>query len=231
MLKTIFFDGDDTLWDFHAATRRCLGIVLEDLRRALPGERTAAMSVEDMMRIRDDVAAEVKGRIVDLGKVRLMAFERTVQAAGGADGALAARLNALYFRHRHEKLFLFPDALPVLQQLAERFKIGLISNGNTVPSRHGLGHLFRMTLYSTDVGYAKPHPAFFRQALKNAGSRAEDCLVVGDSLEDDVRGAHEAGIRAVWLNRRGRRNTSGIEPEGTIGSLRELPALCDAMAG
>ena len=42
----------------------------------------------------------------------------------------------------------------------------------------------------------------FLLALEKAQTRREAAVVVGDSWTLDVLGAHQAGIRSIWLNRR-----------------------------
>jgi HAD superfamily hydrolase (TIGR01549 family) len=85
----------------------------------------------------------------------------------------------------------------------------------------GLLELVDRVVTSADVGAAKPDPAMFERALEVAGSSAEDSVHVGDSLDNDVRGAGAAGIRAVLVQRDGE-PPAGVE---TIRALTELPSL------
>jgi FMN phosphatase YigB (HAD superfamily) len=83
------------------------------------------------------------------------------------------------------------------------------------------------------VWVAKPNPRFFRLALEAAGVRAAEALMVGDSYRADVRGAWNAGMDAVWLDRHeGVRITPADEPVPTdvriIRSLDELPDIVRA---
>ena len=64
-----------------------------------------------------------------------------------------------------------------------------------------LAHHFEHVVVSSRVGYDKPHPAFFRNALELVGAAATDVLHVGDNLATDVAGARAAGIRAVLVSR------------------------------
>ncbi|TDC78052.1 HAD family hydrolase [Micromonospora sp. KC606] len=70
-----------------------------------------------------------------------------------------------------------------------------------VVAHHGLA--FAAIVTSEDVGAYKPDGAMFRRALAALGLAADEVLHVGDSLRTDVAGAHEAGIRAVWVKRHG----------------------------
>ena len=97
-----------------------------------------------------------------------------------------------------------------------------------VLERAGLAALVDAVVTSAAVGAAKPAPAIFEHALGLAGVGAERALHVGDSLDEDVRGATACGIGAVLL-RRGEGPVSPA-PDGvaTIGSLAELDWPRDA---
>ena len=224
-VTTISFDGDATLWDFEKVMRSSLGHTLTELRRAVPGERTAALSVEEMIAIRDRVAAELKGSGADLGQVRLQAFRRTVEHVGLRDEGLARRLNRVYRTHRFAEVEPYPDVIPALDALAGRFSLGLVSNGNTRPEYCGLERYFSFVIFSRDHAAQKPDPRLFEVALAQAGCSPAELLHVGDSLADDVQGAQGAGIMSTWLNRQAAENTTGIEPDIEIASLAQLPGL------
>lgn len=55
---------------------------------------------------------------------------------------------------------------------------------------------------SEDVGVAKPDPVIFYHTLQRCGITADAAIMVGDSWSNDIIGAHAAGLRAIWLNRR-----------------------------
>ncbi|RKR92163.1 2-haloacid dehalogenase/putative hydrolase of the HAD superfamily [Micromonospora pisi] len=88
---------------------------------------------------------------------------------------------------------------------------------------HGL--TFTAVVTSEDVGAYKPDRAMFTRALDALGLGPDEVMHVGDSFGADVRGAHAAGIRAAWVNRRGR-----VAPDGTpvayeVTDLAGLAAL------
>lgn len=72
---------------------------------------------------------------------------------------------------------------------------------------------------SAQVGARKPSPRIFAHALELAGVSAEECVHVGDSLEEDVAGARAAGIAAVLIRRGDAPVPSGVP---TIKTLAEL---------
>jgi putative hydrolase of the HAD superfamily len=118
----------------------------------------------------------------------------------------------------------FEDAQPALEDLRRLgLQLVVVSNWDaSLPGTLesvGLLRLVDHVVCSAAVGAAKPDRRVFDAALERAGRRPGEVLHVGDSLENDVRGAEGAGIRALLLDR------SGARGAGTIGSLAELPAL------
>ena len=221
-ITTISFDGDATLWDFEKVMRHSLSITLAELRRRTPGRASLELSVEKMVEIRNAVAAELKGKTVNLEEIRFLAFERTVESVGGRDAALAADLNALYLKHRFEDIELYPDVIITLDSLGPRFSLGFLSNGNGYPERCGLPDRFNFVVLAQDVGLEKPDPRIFSAACSQAGCRPSELMHVGDSLASDVAGANASGAVSVWLNRDGVENTSTVQPDHEIRSLVEL---------
>ena len=81
---------------------------------------------------------------------------------------------------------------------------------------------FDLLLGFKDVTNPKPAPRLFRIASEKAGCSESELLHVGDSLEDDIMGAINTGIKCVWLNRNKVRNDLGFKIDYEISSLLEL---------
>ncbi len=227
MITTISFDGDGTLWDFEQVMRRSLRYALDELQLYVPGEQSSQLTIEKMIQIRDNIAEELKGKIVNLEQIRLIAFQKTLEHIGIKNDSLANRLNQIYLKHRFEDIELYPDVIDTLDILAKKFRIGLLSNGNNYPERCGLAEHFSFIVFSQDYGVEKPDQRFFEIALEKAGCSHNELLHVGDSLKDDVYGAKNAGIKSVWLNRDNKEIDNSIKPEYEITNLRKLQATIE----
>ena len=100
--------------------------------------------------------------------------------------------------------------------------MGLISNGQRdlveFADHHGLE--VDAAVGSTAHGRIKPHPSIFETALARLGVDVPEVVMVGDSVEDDVRGARALGIRAILVDR------DGLHPDepDRIETLFALPA-------
>lgn len=175
------------------------------------------------------VLLDARGGIYD-PQVFITYTRRIIEEMGGAGPGVDAAARDIYDEWAGCHHFAMYDDVPdVLRSLhASGLKIGLISNTQRCLSsfqRHfELEGLFAVTLSSSDHGFMKPHPSIFEAALRAAGARPEEGMMVGDSLPHDIEGARRAGMRAVLVSRAGRVHTPPPDVP-VITSLRELPPL------
>lgn len=224
-ITAISFDVDQTLIDTDLVIMRSMESVRDELIKRVPGERTWRLTVEEMWSIRDQEEKDYVGKVRDFDEIRRRSFLRMLDHVGYAGPDLSARLNEVYLKHRYNDIRPYEDVVPMLDALAPRFKLGLLSNGNNYPEYFGLADRFDFAVYAQDIGIEKPDPKTFKIAVERAGCGLDQLLHVGDSLETDVEGAQAVGVRAVWLNRNGAFNDTGIEPDYQIATLTDLPAL------
>ncbi len=100
---------------------------------------------------------------------------------------------------------LYPETREVLERLAARFPLGVITNFDGrfrgIAAQLGIGHFFRYLVISSEVGADKPDPRIFRRAVELAGVAPAEALHVGDDAVCDWEGAAAAGLRAFALDR------------------------------
>lgn len=149
-------------------------------------------------------------------------------------GALR-RMYAITQAHWHREA----DTLPTLEALkAAGYRLGLISNASDAADVHALidkaqiRPYFQSIVISAEIGRRKPAAQIFEVALRETGSTPDESLMVGDWLPADVAGAHNLGMRAVWIARHvdtleNRALAEQLRPEGIVHTLSELPALLE----
>jgi putative hydrolase of the HAD superfamily len=103
-----------------------------------------------------------------------------------------------------ENFELFEDVLPVLEELRRaELRIAVVSNG--IRDLHAFVAHHRLDVDaivdSRSHGRVKPHPTIFQAALAALAVAAEDAVMVGDSLEEDIEGARALGMRAILIDR------------------------------
>lgn len=126
---------------------------------------------------------------------------------------------------------LRPAARRVIQQLARRFRLGLVTSGSGWRVRaqlrtFGLNPFFAARVFGDEVPRRKPHPAQLRIVLSRLGLDPAACVYVGDAPED-VQMAQRAGVFVIGVvgNSPVPGRLRAARPDALIHSLADLPAL------
>lgn len=224
-IKLITFDLDDTLWDITPVMQDAEAALRNWL--AIHAPRLGPVSVEHLWTIRAGLLQaepSLKHRLSELRRrILLHALEDAGYARHEAE-ALAEGGFQVFLAARHQ-IELFTEVHPTLEILANRFQLGVITNGNADVRRLGLADYFRFTLCAEELGVGKPDPNPFEEALRRAGIAAEHAVHIGDHPSDDIAGAQAAGLRAIWFNPLGKPWEAERSPDAEIRSLAELPTL------
>ena len=222
-ITAISFDVDGTLWDFETFTRQALNETIAELSNHDP-LAASFLNVDMMIAIRDRTHADMWGTVNDLDAIREESMRRALREAGRPNDELGSHLTRFYFQRRNEARTLFPDARPALEQLAPHYRLGLLSNGNSRAGILGIEDLISFEVFSQDHdAMDKPDPRIFEIAILEASCRPHELLHVGDSWENDVLGAMNAGATPVFFNPDGPALSN--ESVAEIRSLSELPLL------
>jgi 2-haloalkanoic acid dehalogenase type II len=226
-VRLITVDLDDTLWACAPVIRRAEQVLYAWLERHYPAI-TQRYNVDELRERRMAMMREDAAFNHDLGRLRRESLRRLAVEFGYPERVLMQDAYEVFIEARHE-VELFEDVLPALTRLAGRFVLGALTNGNASVRRLGMGHLFVLSVTAADVGAAKPDPAMFDYACRSAGVAPAQGVHVGDDPEYDVRGAREAGMRTVWINRFEREWPDTHErAHGEIRTLLELEALMES---
>ena len=84
----------------------------------------------------------------------------------------------------------------------------------------GLKDYFDTVVLSEDAGFNKPSKQFFDYALKMSGAHKETTIMIGDNLQTDIVGAHDAGFDTILFNRWG--VAPSPVPTHTVATLCEI---------
>ncbi|HTS88245.1 MAG TPA: HAD family hydrolase [Gemmatimonadales bacterium] len=122
--------------------------------------------------------------------------------------------------------------IPLLERLAVRWPLGIISNftGNLERCLEELElrKYFRLVVDSAVVGREKPDPQLFLDACAVLGTEALCTWMVGDNPEADIRPALQLGMSACWVTEATRRTPDGLGPAVRIEQLPELELLLES---
>ncbi|MFI9175194.1 HAD family hydrolase [Streptomyces lincolnensis] len=230
-IRAVVWDVDDTLFDYTAADRAGMrghltaeGLIgaYESVERAIARWR----EVTDAQWARFS-AGEVSFQGQRRDRVRVFLGEELSDAEADA-------WFERYIGHYELAWALFPDVLPVLDALAASHRHAVLSNSSIhVQDRKlrvlGVHDRFEAILCAAELGVSKPEARAFLAACDALELDPHQVAYVGDHPEIDGRGAADAGLLSVWIDRDG--VYTGADASGgphRIASLAELPALLGA---
>lgn len=217
----VLLDLDDTLVDHgsalvagYAAHLRAEGIVPDDIDAA----QRRWLELEERHYGRY-TAGEIDFSGQRIARGRDAAADFGVPLDDAAAGAWFDR----YFAHYGEAWCLFEDARPALDTLqAAGVPLGIITNGDPAHQarkmhRTGLDGIFDTVVCSGALGVAKPEARIFAHAAAAMEALPGDCWYLGDRLRTDARGARDAGMHGVWLER-----DPAVPDPGDVPRVRDL---------
>jgi putative hydrolase of the HAD superfamily len=223
-VAAITLDLDDTLWPIEPVMLRAERRLDDWLKTHCP-RAAAAYPIPAMRALRDRIAFEHPQLSHDFSAQRRLSLHTALAEHGYGESHVEGAY-AEFYAARNE-VECYADALPALRQLAARFPLVSLTNGNADIERIGIAHLFRFSISSRECGVAKPAPAIFHAACARLGLPPQSVLHVGDDPELDVGGARAAGLRTAWINRTGA-DWSHPEPPDLVAT--DLAALVDSLA-
>ena len=128
----------------------------------------------------------------------------------------------------------YPDTEDVLQYLrSHEYKIGVIANqslGTAVRlEKWGLLKYIDVVAASAELGVAKPDRAIFDKALEMAGCKAQEAVMIGDRLDNDIIPAKKLGMKTIWIRQgfaiyQNLRNAEE-QPDYIVDGLAELKKI------
>ena len=226
--RHIFFDLDHTIWDFDKNAEEALhelyGIYgLKDL-----GLHSADLFIETYKRNNHRLWAEYHVGKISKTELREARFKKTFLDLGLHPEVIPAGFEDDYVKLCPTKTNLFPHAHETLQYLQSKYTLHLISNGfresqDVKISGTNIGGYFQHVIISEVIGVNKPDKAIFQHALDLAGATKSKSLMIGDSVEADVRGALDFGMDAIYFNPAGLEKPDDVPVE--IRSLKELMVM------
>ena len=224
--KHLFFDLDDTLWDFQFNSER----VLKELYLEHRLKEKLNSAVEDFLKEYKRVnlffwSLYATGKI-DKTHLREQRFRETFKHFGYNSDEDNQLMSDAYLLRAPRGKQLKQGCLEILNYLKEKYTLHIITNGfqeiqGLKIDGGGIRSYFTQIIVSEEQGVYKPDERIFRLAEKLSGATREDCVMIGDNLESDIQGALNAGWEAIHLD-----NDNTAEHQGIrIGELMDLKKL------
>jgi len=201
-IQHVFFDLDHTLWDFEKNSDLTFQKLFKDYNLALDLHRFLEvykpLNLKFWRLYREEKISKEELRFQRL-KVAFDAVHFD------ASDELITTLADKYIDYLPHFNHLFEGTFEILDYLKDRYQLHIITNGfEEVQSKKmnssKITHYFNAIITSESVGVKKPNPRVFEHALKVANATKENSIMIGDSLEADIEGAVNFGLKAIYCN-------------------------------
>jgi HAD superfamily hydrolase (TIGR01549 family) len=142
---------------------------------------------------------------------------------------LALRAWDDYLAEWPKQTSFFPETPALLEHLQDSYKLGVVTNFMDGPTARrvfddlGYKGIFQCLVVSAEVGYMKPAPILFQRALGELKSNSESAIMVGDTYEADIVGAHSVEMRGVLIDLYGAPTEQLEDSDIVIKNIGELP--------
>ncbi len=198
----LFFDLDNTLWDFNANSYDALYDTLKkmDLLDKI-GEYDRYFSI--YYEVNDRLWALYRDNKMSKNVLRGLRFEESLELNNTPMPGMGDVLNDAYLNEMPKQLKLVPGAIKVLDYLHPKYRMAIITNGfREVQAdkllQSGLMKYFDKLFISEEVGAQKPHKKIFEHAVKSMNAPKKKSLMIGDSWDADIVGAMQFGMDQVY---------------------------------
>lgn len=226
-IKAIFFDADDTIVDHKECEKEALEYLFDNIQKEYkvqyqdifrPLDRNLWNSVENNSNL---VPKE------DIPEYRFKEFFKEINL----EYTDYKKANKLFQKGFANAVALTKNAYDIIEYLYEKkYKICVVTNGLVklqIPriKNSQISKYISEIIVSEEVGVNKPNPQIFNVLLNKLSLKPSQVIMIGDSLEKDIKGAENANIKTIWYNPNKKVNRTQIIPNYQITNLLELKEI------
>ncbi len=208
MIKAIIFDLDNTLIDRQRAFKEML---IRKFNTLFNDEKLVNQMVKDVIGWDNNGTVE-----------RIVVFKKWA-AKYNVTCISPEQLDKEWSNESGSVAFLYRDVKETLIKLKEKYKLAILTNGNTASQRRKLNtiniyDLLDYTLVSSEYTTKKPDKQIFEYTAKQLDLKTNECIYVGDNYNIDVLGSRNAGMTPIFVSRKG-------EIHNDVATIKEISEL------
>lgn len=223
-ITDIFFDLDHTLWDFE----RNSALTFEKIF----AQNGLNLELEEFLKVYVPINLDFwklyRENRISKAELRYKRLKITFDSVGATvSDDLINLLAHQYIEHLSSFTHLFPNTVEVLEYLAPKYKLHIITNGfQEIQEKKLKGSnihkYFDAIIDSEMAGVKKPHPYIFELALERAKVAPKNALMVGDNLEADILGAQSVGFQTLHFNAHGEAKHNVCQMIDTLIEIKSI---------
>jgi putative hydrolase of the HAD superfamily len=224
--KHLFFDFDDTLWDFQKNSSVILQQLFEEYGLQDKLSTDFGNFHNTYRTINQQLWSKYYKKEIDKHEVRNRRFHIVFQSFGYDNYEENLEITQHYLTRTPKGTFLKEGCIETLNYLKQNYTLHIITNGfkesqSVKIDGSGLRTYFSEIIISDEHNLIKPEEKIFRLAETMAKAIPSECVMIGDSLESDIEGAMKAGWEAIYYTE----STSHDFKGRTISRLQDLKLL------
>ena len=201
-IKHVFFDLDHTLWDFEKNSAKAYELCFKENEIGLNLQSFLATYVP----INLDYWKLYREEKITKEALKTGRLKDSFQSLNyPISDNLIDKIAEEYLVHLPKFNTLYDGTIEVLTYLKKKYSLHIITNGfseiqtNKI-EKSGIRNFFTELITSDEVGLKKPNPKVFEYALKKAGAKIKESIMIGDNIEADIEGAIHVGMHAIHFN-------------------------------
>ena len=200
MIKGVIFDIDGTLYSYADNDKIATKFLCEF------AEKNFGIDAENFLKAYGEGRRIVKERLTDGGSrhSRVLFLQTTLELLGKNPFRYIKEMYEIYWDNFLNGMQPFDGAVEFIRKLKDNGIKTAICTDMTAQiqyrkiNRLGLCEYMDFMVSSEETGLEKPSPVMFNLALKKLGVKADEAAYFGDSLERDIEGAANVGIKPFW---------------------------------
>ena len=205
MYKHIFFDLDHTIWDFDKNAEETLHELYHTYELKDLGLHSPDLFIEIYTKNNHQLWADYHIGKISKEVLRTTRFSKTFIDLGVSPELIPGKFEDDYVSLCPTKTNLFPHAHDTLSYLKSKYTLHIISNGFKESTELKVGNTdlakyFSNIFISEIIGFNKPDKAIFEHVLTKTDAIVSQSLMIGDSVEADIKGAQDFGMKAIYFN-------------------------------
>ena len=234
MIKALFLDMDKTLCDTEGADQKSLKFWIKILEKETENKKIARMISEQFLNgiYRKAPANELYQLPKNLSKesdFRTKLFQNIFhyfypdkKITKKKTAAIIKKLNKI----RIKNYKFFTQVKKILKEL----KIVIITNGpsySQVPKIKvtKMDRFADLIIIGGEEANQKPHPGIFEKALSYVGFKKDEVIHIGDSVQADILGAQNFGIKSIWINPEELNLAENLRTDFQVMSFVKIPEI------
>lgn len=233
----IFFDLDNTLWDFKTNSRLAMELTFAHYNLSEQG-----VSFDEFYKVYADFNERLweayRKKEIKKKELTKQRFQLTFDKLG-ISGIDSQEMNNQYLADMPNQKVLMSGALELLEHLKmKKYRLFIITNGfmevqHKKLQQSGLAPYFEKVFISEEVKCPKPGKAIFEHAIKSANAKKTKSLMIGDDWDVDIKGALNFGISAILCSNDGayrfEENVSEIVDNTSVSAVPDLHGILELL--